>query len=145
MSADIAMGDKHRIAEAGGLPRHRKDHVQGPVWRDTYLVTGTTSGCRWGCLLVLKDTVVVRSDGGVRAVTGPVRTRLLLVHGAWVSIMLSHVSRTAVWARLRIGSVLSWALRRDRGVYGYIRVRLELLGIFMGILMGRIGAILKIQ
>lgn len=93
---------------------------------------------------MLEYTVVVRSDGGMRAVAGPVRTGLgLRVDSTWVAVVLCHVSRGAVRARLRV--VLSWALRRDRGVYGYIRVRLELLGIFMGFLMGRIGTILKIQ
>lgn len=134
---------------AGGSPR--RSHAAGGRARDahggtaTYLVSGATSGCGRSLLLLVKDTVVVRSDGGVGAVTGPVRTGLR-VHGTWVTVVLAHVSRGAVRARLRVGSVLGWALRRDRGVYGYIRVRLELLGIFMGILMGRIGgAILKIQ
>lgn len=146
MSADIAMDKRRRgAATAGRSPRYRKQRVgRGQAWSNTYLVTRTTSGCVWGCLLVLKDTMVVRGDGGVGAVTGPVRTRLL-VHSTWVTVVLGHVSRSAVRARLRVGGVLGWALRRDRGVYGYITVRLDLLGIFMGILMGRIGAILKIQ
>lgn len=72
---------------------------------------------------MLEDTVVVRSDGSMRVVAGPVRTGLgLRVHGTWVAVVLRHVSCSAVRARLRV--VLGWALRRDRGVYGYIRVRL---------------------
>lgn len=105
----------------------------------TYLVAlALSSGSG---LLVVVDTVVVRSDGSVTAVASPVRTRLL-VH-ALLSIVRGVVSAVSVQAG-RVG-VLGWALRRDGGVYGYIRVRLEMLGIILGFRMGCISSILKIQ
>lgn len=89
--------------------------------------------------MMSKDVVV----GGYRSmcVACPIRTALSV--DTWMAICVGHV-----WAsraiRTRLGVlVLSGALRRDGRVYGNITVRLDMLGILLGILMG--SAILKIQ
>lgn len=75
------------------------------------------------------------------AVASPVRTRL---RPAGLMTVLLAVVGVAVHL-LRVAGVLGRALLGlHRGVYGDIRVRLQLLSIIMGFRMGRNGLILKI-
>lgn len=104
-----------------------------------HLVATALSGRGRGSLVVSED-VVVGSYWSV-SITGPVRSALGV--NAWVTVCVCHIwASRAVGARLGI-LVLSRALRRDGRVYGNITVRLDMLGIVLGILMG--SAILKIQ
>lgn len=76
------------------------------------------------------------------AVASPVRARLRV--DSLMTVVLAVVGGVAVHL-LRVAGVLGRALLRlHRGVYGYIRVRLELLGIILGLRMGCNGLILKI-
>lgn len=90
--------------------------------------------------------MVAWGDGGVVAlIASPVRTRLLLLVNRLLGVV-SVLWSMGVEAALGVVGILSRAVRRlDSGVYGYIRVRLQLLGFFLGFRMGRIGSILKIQ
>lgn len=104
-----------------------------------YLVTAAGGGRGRGGLVMSEDTVV--GGHGSMAVAGPVRTCRSI--DAWMTVRVGHICASrAVRARLGV-LVLSGALRRDRRVYGNITVRLDMLGILLGIWMG--NAILKIQ
>jgi len=105
----------------------------------TYLIALWALASRCGLLM---EDVAVRCDGGVLAVASPVRTRLRV--NRLVTVVLAVVGGVAVHLP-RVGGVLRRALLGlHRGVYGYIRVRLQLLSIILGLRMGSNGLILKI-